>query len=83
MDVDRPGAHRVLDLPHHREQLLARVDAARLGGQRGQQFELERGERQQLARQLDLVAAEVDLEIAQGDFLRAASRARYSDFTAT
>src|SRR5438477_4690473 len=60
VDVNEPGVGRVPVAPDLLQQHLAGEDLPRLAGERDQQVELERGQRDLLAVALDLVRLHVD-----------------------
>src|SRR4051812_40278944 len=67
--VDQSGVRGVPVAPHLLEQQLAGEHLPRLAGQRDEQVELERGERDRHPVPGDLVGRDVDLHVADGEVL--------------
>jgi hypothetical protein len=70
VDVDEAGVRRVTVPPHLLEQDLTREHLPGLAGQRHEEVELQRGERDRLARTRHLVTGHVDRDIRHLQHLR-------------
>ena len=69
VDVDQPGVAGVAVAPDLLEEDLTGEDLPRLAGERHEEVELQRRERQRAAVALDRVAGDVDLQVADLELL--------------